>query len=369
MSEHAIVVEGLKKHFDEVKALDGIDLEVPAGTIFGLLGPNGAGKTTAVRILATVLPPDAGRAEIMGFDVVRQADAVRRRIGLAGQNAAVDPNLTGRENLRMVGILNQMPKPAVIKRADELLERFGLSHAANRPLRTYSGGMRRRLDIAASLVQSPPVLLLDEPTTGLDVFSRNELWEMIRELVSTGTTVLLTTQYLEEADRLAASIAVVDGGKVIANDTPERLKADLGSTVVEIVVRGDGKAERATELLTRQLTGEHVERERDTVRITSNIGARVLLQALRSLDGEGLEPDALTVREPSIDDVFLALTGHRAEIEANGNGNGNGHAKDDTAARAMAAEAEAGPGAAVQAAANRVTQPAAEQGGTKGDDR
>ena len=234
MSDNAIIVEGLEKRFDDVVALDGVDLEVAEGTVFGLLGPNGAGKTTTVRVLATVLQPDAGRAEVLGRDVVKDADAVRRRIGMAGQFAAIDPNLTGRENLQMVGVLGQLPRPAIDPRADELLSRFDLQHAADRPARTYSGGMRRRLDIAASLVPKPPVLFLDEPTTGLDLTSRNGLWDMIRELVAEGTTVLLTTQYLEEADQLAGRIAVVDGGKVIANDTPQNLKAQLGDTVVEL---------------------------------------------------------------------------------------------------------------------------------------
>jgi daunorubicin resistance ABC transporter ATP-binding subunit len=283
--------------------------------VFGLLGPNGAGKTTAVRVLATVLQPDDGRAEVLGYDVVRQADAVRRRIGLAGQYAAVDPNLTGRENLRMVGILGQLPRPDILPRAAELLRRFDLTDAADRPLRTYSGGMRRRLDIAASLVPRPPVLFLDEPTTGLDLTSRNELWDMIRELVEDGTTVLLTTQYLEEADRLADRIAVVDVGRVIANDTPARLKSELGSTVVEMSVSGEGRAELARTLLAERVEGK-VEVEGDRLRITSDRGAPVLIEALRTLDGGGLEPDALTVREPSLDDVFLSLTGHHAEENA-----------------------------------------------------
>jgi ABC-2 type transport system ATP-binding protein len=312
MAENAIVVEGLVKRFGEVAALDGIDLEVERGTVFGLLGPNGAGKTTAIRVLATILPPDAGRAEVLGLDVVKQADAVRRRIGLAGQYAAVDPNLTGHENLRMIGTLAQLPKDAIMPRADDLLRRFRLDDAADRSLRTYSGGMRRRLDIAASLMQRPPVLFLDEPTTGLDLNSRNELWEMIRELVHDGTTVLLTTQYLEEADRLAERIAVVDGGHVIANDTPERLKSQLGSTVVEMGVKGEGAAERAVSLLSGRFQG-HVEREGDTVRITSDEGAHVLIDVLRTLDADDLSPDTLAVREPSMDDVFLALTGHKAE--------------------------------------------------------
>jgi daunorubicin resistance ABC transporter ATP-binding subunit len=312
MGQPAIVVEGLAKRFGDVAALDGIDLSVEEATIFGLLGPNGAGKTTAVRVLSTILRPDAGRAEVLGRDVVREPDAVRRRIGLAGQYAAVDPNLTGRENLRMVGILGQLPRPAIAPRADELLERFSLSHAADRPLRTYSGGMRRRLDIAASLVPKPPVLFLDEPTTGLDLSSRNELWDMIRELVGEGTTVLLTTQYLEEADQLAGRVAVIDGGQVIANDAPGRLKADLGDTVVEMGFADDAIAERAVALLAGDAVGA-VERDHRTVRVSSDRGAHVLVDVLRRFDGDGVEPETLSVREPSLDDVFLALTGHRAE--------------------------------------------------------
>ena len=312
MTSNAIVVEGLHKRFGDVEALAGIDLEVAEGTVFGLLGPNGAGKTTAVRVLATVLQPDGGRAEVLGYDVVRQPEAVRRRIGLAGQYAAVDPNLTGRENLRMVGLLAQLVRSRILPRAAELLERFDLTSAADRPLRTYSGGMRRRLDIAASLMQRPPVLFLDEPTTGLDITSRNELWEMIRELVNEGTTVLLTTQYLEEADRLAGRIAVVDEGRVIANDTPEALKSQLGSTVVEMDVRGNGRAQDAVRVLSVRLS-DGVEQEGERIRITSERGADVLIEALRILDDQGMAPDALTVREPSLDDVFLALTGHHAE--------------------------------------------------------
>src|SRR5436189_828992 len=238
----AIEVEGLTKHFDSVVALDGIDFAVPAGTVFGLLGPNGAGKTTAVRILATVIPPDTGRAEVLGLDVVREAEAVRYRIGLAGQNAAVDPNLTGRENLRLVGRLTQLRRGDIESRGREILERFGLSDAADRPVRTYSGGMRRRLDVGAALVHRPPVLFLDEPTTGLDPEGRNELWAVIRELVSDGTTVLLTTQYLEEADRLADRVVVVDRGKVIADDTPAALKSQLGNTVTELGLSGAQEA-------------------------------------------------------------------------------------------------------------------------------
>jgi daunorubicin resistance ABC transporter ATP-binding subunit len=313
MTDTAILVEGLIKHFGKVKALDGIDFDVPGGTVFGLLGPNGAGKTTAVRILATVLRPDGGRAEVLGRDVLYDADAVRRRIGLAGQFAAVDPNLTGRENLQMVGVLGQLRTPQILPRADELLRRFELTDAATRPAKTYSGGMRRRLDIAAALMRRPPVLFLDEPTTGLDLYSRNELWEMIRELVRDGTTVLLTTQYLEEADRLAARIAVVDGGHVIANDTPTALKAELGGTVVEMIFADAGLAQRAAGLLTERVSG-HAESEDRTVRLSFRDGARMLMDVLRTLDADDLEPESLAVREPSLDDAFLALTGHRAEL-------------------------------------------------------
>jgi ABC-2 type transport system ATP-binding protein len=311
MSDIAIGVQGVRKRFGEVEALAGVDFEVPQGTVFGLLGPNGAGKTTVIRVLSTILRPDDGHAEVLGYDVMRDPEAVRRRIGLAGQNAAVDQNLTGLENLAMVGVLAQMPRPAIRPRAQELLDRFQLADAADRPLRTYSGGMRRRLDVAASLMHKPPVLFLDEPTTGLDINSRNELWDMIRELVSDGTTVLLTTQYLEEADILAERIAVVDGGRVIANDTPSALKTQLGSTVFEMDMP-QGGAERALALLTPVVTGR-VEREDGHLRITSEHGAGALIDILRTLDGAGLVPQTLTVREPSLDDVFLALTGHHAE--------------------------------------------------------
>jgi len=306
----AIKVEGLTKRFRSVVALGGIDFQVPTATVFGLLGPNGAGKTTAIRILTTILTPDEGRAEILGHDVVREAEAVRYRIGLAGQFAAVDPNLTGQENLRLVGKLAQMPRQAIGARADELLQLFDLSGAADRPVRTYSGGMRRRLDVAAALVQRPPVLFLDEPTTGLDLQSRNALWETIRELVSEGTTVLLTTQYLEEADRLAGRVAVVDVGKVIAEGTPAELKSNLGDTVIEIGMPGEVEALRAQAAL-NALNGEP-ELEGTTLRLSSD-SPRVLMDMLRTLDGQGLSPSSLTVRDPSLDDVFLALTGRHAE--------------------------------------------------------
>jgi daunorubicin resistance ABC transporter ATP-binding subunit len=315
MGDTAILVEGLAKRFGDVVALDGIDFQVPAGTVFGLLGPNGAGKTTAIRILTTILAPDGGRAEVLGLDVVGQADEVRYRIGLAGQYAAVDPNLTGRENLRLTGRLAQLPAADAQARADELLGRFGLTEAADRPARTYSGGMRRRLDVAAALVQRPQVVFLDEPTTGLDIYSRNALWEMIRELVAEGTTVLLTTQYLEEADRLAHRVAVVDGGKVIADDTPAALKARLGSTVIELGMGEPARAVQAGVLLAERLRAQP-ERDGATMRLTSEDGSRLLIDVLRLLDDHQLAPATLAVREPSMDDVFLALTGHRAEGQA-----------------------------------------------------
>jgi ABC-2 type transport system ATP-binding protein len=312
MSDVAIRVEGLTKRFDTVTALDGIDLDVPARTVFGLLGPNGAGKTTAIRVLSTILRPDAGRAEVLGRDVVREAEEVRRQIGLAGQYATVDPNLTGRENLRLIGRLVHLPRREITSRANALLERFELTAAADRPVRTYSGGMRRRVDLAAALVNRPPVLFLDEPTTGLDPYSRNEVWAMIGELVADGTTVVLTTQYLEEADRLASRVAVVDEGHVIANDTPAQLKARLGSTVIEIGLADASTAKRARDVLNGAGISSP-ELEDSTVRLTTHEGARLLVDALRALDGQGIVPATLTVREPSLDDVFLALTGHHAE--------------------------------------------------------
>jgi len=327
MSDAAIKVEGLTKRFGDVEALKGIDFEVPAGSVFGLLGPNGAGKTTAVRILTTILPPDGGRAAVLGHDVARDPEGVRFRIGLAGQYAAIDPNLTGRENLRLTGKLAQLPGSEASSRAGELLERFELTEAADRPAKTYSGGMRRRLDVAAALVSKPPVVFLDEPTTGLDLHSRNELWEMIRELVSDGATVLLTTQYLEEADRLAERVAVIDGGRVIADDTPAVLKSELGSTVVELSLGDDDRAVAAEALLSEELETS-VKRELTQVTLTSQDGSRLLIDALRVLEGQGLTPTTLNVREPSMDDVFLALTGHHAESApgdaSDGQGNNRG---------------------------------------------
>jgi ABC-type multidrug transport system ATPase subunit len=262
-----------------------------------------------VRILTTIIPPDDGSASVLGKDVVKQANDVRRVIGLAGQYAAVDDLLSGRENLRMIGKLTHLPPERILPRARELLERFGLAEAADRPVRTYSGGMRRRLDLAAALVHRPPVLFLDEPTTGLDPLGRSDMWDMIRELVNDGTTVLLTTQYLEEADRLAKRLAVIDRGHVIAEGTPVELKSRLGDTVVEMGFPDEDTAVRAQSIL-----GPHgPEREEALVRLSSAEGPRVLVDVLRRLDEQGLVPATLAVREPSLDDVFLSLTGKHAE--------------------------------------------------------
>jgi ABC-2 type transport system ATP-binding protein len=314
MTDTAIRVEGLEKRFGDVVALAGVDFEVPTGTVLGLLGPNGAGKTTAVRALTTIIRPDAGRAEVLGFDVVREPDAVRAHIGLAGQYAAVDENLTGRENLQLIGRLAHLPRAVFNARADELLERFELTDAADRPVRTYSGGMRRRLDLSAALVHRPPVLFLDEPTTGLDVYSRRELWGVIGGLVSDGTTVLLTTQYLEEADHLADHIIVIDRGSVIASGTAAELKAQIGSTVVELGF-ADAAAARRAAALVADCCVRSPEVDGSLIHFDVADGARALMDTLRSLDGGGLVPETLRVREPSLDDVFLTLTGHRTEVD------------------------------------------------------
>jgi ABC-2 type transport system ATP-binding protein len=307
-----IVAEGLAKRFGAVVALERIDLVVPRGTVLGLLGPNGAGKTTTVRILTTILHPDAGRATVLGLDVVRNAEAVRLNIGLAGQYAAVDENLTGRENLRLIGQLTHLPPRTIAPRADELLEQFSLAGAADRPVRTYSGGMRRRLDLAAALVHHPPVLFLDEPTTGLDPSGRNDLWAFISELVSDGTTVLLTTQYLEEADRLADNIIVVDGGRVIAEGTAPELKASLGNTIVEVTLPDHEDAVQAAGRVDH-LGATEVLPDGRTIAVKVGDSGRSLFDLMLALHDGGLVPDAVEVREPTLDDVFLQLTGHAAE--------------------------------------------------------
>ncbi|MFD5951651.1 ATP-binding cassette domain-containing protein [Streptomyces collinus] len=312
----AIYAEGLVKTFGDVKALDGVDLDVPEGTVLGLLGPNGAGKTTTVRCLTTLLRPDSGRAVVAGIDVLKQPDAVRRSIGLSGQFAAVDEYLTGRENLQMVGQLYQMRAKAAKERAAELLEQFHLADAADRPTKTYSGGMRRRLDLAAALVVSPPVMFMDEPTTGLDPRNRQQLWEVIKQLVSGGTTLLLTTQYLEEADHLAHDIAVVDHGKVIAQGTSDQLKARTGGERVEVVVHEREHIQGAAEVLAGFGKGETTVEEhmrKLTAPVTG--GAKLLAEVIRELDTRGIEIDDIGLRRPTLDDVFLSLTGHVAEIK------------------------------------------------------
>jgi ABC-2 type transport system ATP-binding protein len=318
MTSPIIRTEQLVKHFGEVQALKGIDLEVQKGTVLGMLGPNGAGKTTAVRILTTLLALTSGRAEVDGLDVVRDAEALRFRIGLAGQSAAVDENLTGHENLEMVGRLYHLRGKEARQRAGEVLERFGLSEAGDRPAKTYSGGMRRRLDVAASLVGRPDVLFLDEPTTGLDPRSRMDVWEFIREMQDEGTTLLLTTQYLEEADQLADRIAVIDLGTVIAEGTADQLKDRIGGEVLELHVVERDDTSRVAELLKGLGVGEpNIDEDQRAIRLAvGGDGAASLLESVRRLDGSDVALADIALHRPTLDDVFLSLTGRAAEERA-----------------------------------------------------
>jgi len=307
--ENAIIVEGIHKSYGAVQALKGVDLLAQQGRIFGLLGPNGAGKTTLVRILTTLLNPDSGRAEVAGVDVVRNPQKLRSLMGLAGQYPAVDEHLTGRENLEMVGELYHFGRRFAKQRAKELLERFSLQDAANRTVKTYSGGMRRRLDLAASIVARPPVLFLDEPTTGLDPRTRIEMWSVIRELVRDGTTLLLTTQYLEEADELADRISVIDDGLVIAEGTSDELKSLMGNDVLEIKVADNADTIRAAEALQAVGTPSAASETR-TITVAVKDGSQSLIEAVRLLDAQAVKISDLSLRRPSLDEVFLAITGN-----------------------------------------------------------
>jgi len=314
MSNNVIEATGLVKHYGEVVALDGLDLAVPEGTILGLLGPNGAGKTTAVSILTTLLQPDAGTARVAGIDVLSSPGGVRKQVGLSGQFAAVDEHLTGFENLDMIGRLYHLGKETSRTRARDLLDRFDLAEAGDRPVKTYSGGMRRRLDLAGALIAESPVLFLDEPTTGLDPRSRVELWAIIRDLVGRGTTLLLTTQYLEEADQLANDILVIDHGNAIAHGTSSQLKDMFGGDRIEVTLTDDSEVVRAGEVLQRFAKGE-IQRDDRQPRLVVPItgGAAVMTEALRALDQEQVALSDVQLRRPTLDDVFLAITGHHAE--------------------------------------------------------
>jgi ABC-2 type transport system ATP-binding protein len=313
----AIEAEGLVKNYGKTKALAGFDLAVPAGTVYGLLGPNGAGKTTAVRVFATLLSPDGGRAQVLGHDVATEADAVRRQIGLTGQYAALDEYLTGRANLIMIGQLSRLTAAAARRRADEMLERFSLTEAAGRAVKTYSGGMRRRLDLAASLIGYPAVLFLDEPTTGLDPNARAMTWEIVRELANSGTTLLLTTQYLDEADQLAGRIAVIDGGTVIAEGTPDQLKSSLGGEHLDIALAAGADVEAAI-IAVKPFAAGGIQPDEEGRRLSVPVAAAegLTTQVVRALDQAGVPVNDVTMERASLDDVFLALTGHKTSDDS-----------------------------------------------------
>lgn len=306
----AIVVEELHKNYGTKAALDGLNLTVPPGTVHGILGPNGAGKTTLVRILSTLLRPGGGRAEVAGFDVLRQPDEVRRRIGLLGQHAAVDEELSGRQNLELFGRLYHLGARRAGARADELLSRFGLADTGRKAVGKYSGGMRRRLDLAASLITAPRILFLDEPTTGLDPRGRTEVWSAVRSLVDGGTTVLLTTQYLEEADQLADRISVVDGGRVVADGTANELKSAIGGDGIDVVLKDADQLARAAEVLSSLPGAGAVRTDVDARRVSATVAGRAaaLAEAVRTLDAAGIEAEDLALRRPTLDEVFLHLT-------------------------------------------------------------
>ena len=310
----AVRTEGLAKRYGKTTALDGIDLEVRGGSVVGLLGPNGAGKTTAVRILATLLRPDSGRAEVAGLDVVRQAAQVRRRIGLVGQNAAVDEILSGKQNLVMFGRLYHLGRRQAQQRADELLEHFSLGDTGRKPVKQYSGGMRRRLDLAASLILAPSVLFADEPTTGLDPRGRSEVWASIRALVRDGTTVVLTTQYLDEADQLADQICVIDTGRVIAEGSPDRLKSQLGGDRIDVVVREADQLAAAAAVVSRA-AGAEADVDLDARRVSAPIRDRmsVMTAVIGGLGAADITPEDFAIRRPTLDEVFMQLTGHRTD--------------------------------------------------------
>ncbi|MEV8594334.1 ATP-binding cassette domain-containing protein [Streptomyces sp. NPDC052012] len=335
----AIETAGLVKTFGETRAVDGVDLAVPAGTVYGVLGPNGAGKTTTVKILATLLRPDGGEAHVFGHDVVREADEVRGRVSLTGQYASVDEDLTGTENLVLLARLLGHRKPAARVRAAQLLEAFGLTDAAGKQVKHYSGGMRRRIDIAASILNTPDLLFLDEPTTGLDPRSRNQVWDIVRAVVAQGTTVLLTTQYLDEADQLASRIAVIDQGKVIAEGTKGELKASVGAGSVHLRLRDPDQRPLAADLLRRALDAQ-VQAEPDPVALTARLGtaanqdtaAEQAARALNELAAAGITVDNFSLGQPSLDEVFLALTGHDTHASGSDDSDHSHDPKDEVAA-------------------------------------